>query len=139
MKQVVYLVGLLTILAGVVVLIFVYAVPKDQQREVLEKLDIEDAPVINEISKAAFVELEVTESHPNLLGNKYVISTMMRNANESVNIYRVGLRYHFPSGYEDRYYDVDLRPGRVFPATTREKIPGYVGEELIRVEVISAE
>lgn len=139
MKQIVYLIGLLTILAAVVIVIFMYVIPREQQRDVLEKLDMESTPIVNEISKAAFVELEVVESHENLLGTKWVVSTMLRNANESVNIYRVGLRYHFASGYEDRYYNVDLRPGRVLPATTREKIPGYTGEELIKVEVISAE
>lgn len=139
MKQVVYIIGLIAIVAVIGIVIFIYAVPREKQREVLEKLEIETVPVINEVSKAAFVELEITESHPNILGNKYVVSTMMRNANESVNIYRVGLRYHFDNGYEDRYYNVDLRPGRVLPATTREKIPGHVGEEFLRVEVISAE
>lgn len=139
MKQVVYIIGLVTIIAVIMIGIFAYALPSNKQREILEEFEIEDTPFVNEIAKKAFVELEITESHPSLIGNKWVVSTMMRNANESVNIYRVGLRYHFTDGSEDRYYDLDLRPGRVLPAATREKIPGHSGETLIDVEVISAE
>lgn len=139
MKQIVYIIGILAILVIAGAAIFKYALPADEQRKIIRDLDLEESPIVQEISKKAFVELEIQEAHLNLLGNKWVISTSLRNTNEDVDLRQVGLRYHFTDGSEDRYYSVDLRAERLLPSVTRDKISGHAGETLVDVEVISAE
>lgn len=139
MKKIVYIIGIITIVAAIGITIFVFVVPRSQQRQILQDLDLENTPFVNELSKMAFVDLTVTESRRTLIGKKWAVTATLVNTNESINIYQVGIRYHFTNGSEDRYYDVDLRPGRILPSLVQERIAGHYNEELLQVELISAD
>ena len=138
MKKLVYIIGVIAIIGVIGVVIFIYVVPPSQQRRLLENLEIENVSFVNEISKRAFVDMGIVESRETLFGSKWAITLSLTNSHASVNIYKIGVRYHFTRGSEDRFYNVDLRSGRILPSLVRDKIAGHKGEELLQIELISA-
>lgn len=139
MKKLVYLIGILAIVGGVGLAVFHYAVPNDTKREVLRELDLEDAPIIKDVSKAAYIDYEVISKRMNLLGDKWVINTLLVNRHETNVVRKVTLRYHFSDGTEDRVYSLDLRPNRQLPSHAKDKIGGHANADFLRVELVSAE
>lgn len=139
MKKIIYFIGILAIIAIAGLLIFKFAVPNDKKREILQDVGLDDNPIVNEISKAAFIDYEVIDSRPNLMNTKWVVKIIMYNTNDNIVIRKVKIKYYFEGGNETRTYSVDLRPGRVLPAYVNDKISGHSGEELLRLDIIDAE
>ena len=139
MKTLVYIIGIIAILAITGFAIFHFVLRDDQKREILRELDLEDNPILKESAKTAYVNYEVVGSRKNLLGDKWVIKTLLINTHESLVIRSITLRYHFSNGYEDRSYSVDLRSGRDLPSYVNDKITGHGNKDFLKVELIDAD
>jgi len=139
MKKLVYIIGVLTILVVIGLSIFQFVLPTQTKNQILNEAGIKNNPIFNELSKESYVTMNVTEARKNLLGDKWVFTTLLRNTNENIIINKVRLRYNFSDGSEERSYSVDLREARTLPSIATDRIKGHGSAQFINVDIVNAD
>lgn len=139
MNKALKIIGRIVVVLFLLGLAFYFLVPNDKKREVLQGLGVdEDLPIVNEISKAGYVDCEVLTARQNFNGTQWIITGAIRNTHSSETLTSVEIKFVFSDGNEIRTVEGDLRPGRKLPVAFRKKIAGHSAADFLGTEVYSA-